>query len=146
MSQTGRLKDIIARLREEGILQVESAADLADRLYLEGVRVQVLLPKRGASRFPDRRDEGLTAWIRTLPCTVAGFLGGPDGCRGRIDPAHLQTRGAGGYDRNNEVPLCRRHHDEQEGHTAEFEAKYGVNLREIAARLTQVYDQMQALT
>lgn len=55
-------------------------------------------------------------------------------CWGPIDPAHVRTRGAGGT-ADDVVYLCRGHHREQEGRTADFEARYGVDLTAEAARL-----------
>lgn len=35
-------------------------------------------------------------------------------CLGRLDPAHIKTRGAGNGDQPwNIMPLCRKHHTEQ---------------------------------
>ena len=45
--------------------------------------------------------------------------------------AHVKTRGSGGDDRGNTVPLCPVAHDEQEGRTERFEKKYGVKYWEI---------------
>lgn len=33
------------------------------------------------------------------------------------------------------APLCRLHHREQEGRTKAFEAKYGLDLEDIASRV-----------
>lgn len=63
----------------------------------------------------------------------------------RSEAAHVRTRGAAGNDRDNTVPLCRYHHDEQEGKTAAFEAKYGVNLKELAVAYTRQFDKQVAL-
>lgn len=51
------------------------------------------------------------------------------------EPAHVKTKGSGGQDRGNVVPLCPKHHDEQEGDTAGFEATYQINLKLEAAKL-----------
>ena len=89
------------------------------------------LKANGGSRFPKRRQPEFMAWIRTLPCVVVGR-----GCWGQIEAAHVvKTRGAGGWDRGFVAPLCEGHHDEQEGKTAEFNAKYGVDLEQVAADL-----------
>ena len=56
-------------------------------------------------------------------------------CRGRIDKHHVRTRGAGGKDENNIVPLCRLHH--QEIHRIgrkTFAIKYDINLEELARK------------
>ena len=100
-------------------------------------------------RFAQRRDHAYKTWILQQLCAVWGFLQ-PFGCEGRpdrlpIEPAHLKTRCAGGDDRNNLVPLCPKHHDEQEGHTRAFEAKYNVNLKQIATELTERYDRERSV-
>lgn len=105
---------------------------------------------RGRSRFPKRREAGLVAWIREQVCAVASRAGrGECGShflnRRPTEPAHIKTQGSGGYDRDNVVPLCPKHHDEQEGCTREFEAKYNVNLRALAVGYSQQYDKQVAL-
>lgn len=79
---------------------------------------------RGGSRFPKRRCPDFLAWVRTLPCLLADR----GGCLGIIIPAHVKTRGAGGDDVGNVVPLCVKHHDEQHHGIQSFEAKYGLDL------------------
>lgn len=56
-----------------------------------------------------------------------------------VEAAHVRTRGAGGADRGNLVPLCPSHHDEQEGDTAGFEKVYGLRLAVEAAWLLLKY-------
>lgn len=65
--------------------------------------------KRGkkVKRFAQLRDPGLCAFVRTLGCVIAWE------CAGRTEVAHLKSRGAGGADRNNVIPLCTKHHREQ---------------------------------
>lgn len=49
---------------------------------------------------------------RTLPCLVCDRA--PEAnASGQSDPAHVVSRGAGGKDRGNVVPLCRKHHMRQ---------------------------------
>lgn len=87
------------------------------------------LRKRGrkGSRFPHRRDPAYCAWIRTHDCLI-----GRD-CAGRVECAHVKTRGAGGMDVANTVPLCTRHHREQHSHGIRtFERKYRVDLVTVA--------------
>lgn len=83
-------------------------------------------------RFAKHRDDAYTDWIKTLGCIICGRPG--------VDPLHIRPRSLGSDDRNNVVPGCRWHHDQQEGKTAEFERKYGVNLRELARWYTEQYD------
>ena len=99
-------------------------------------------PKTKGHRFPKMVDEAYRTWIRERLCAVAGPNYGPGQryCdfwpwRPGMECAHLKTRGSGGEDGGNIVPLCPAHHEEQEGRTAEFEARYGVDLSAIAADL-----------
>lgn len=108
-------------------------------------------------RFAKRRDPEYLAWIRTQDCHMFGRPGS-QGCyywmgefhgggrdRMTVEPAHIKTRGAGGDDRNNVVPLCPAHHDEQEGKIAAFERKYGVDLRKLAQQYTERYDRERSV-
>ena len=91
--------------------------------------------RRVSKRFAKRRDPIYKAWIKTWPC----FLWALRECDGPIDPAHVQSRGAGGYDRKNLVPLCRKHHDEQEHGTGSFQIKYRVDLTTVALRIDEAF-------
>jgi hypothetical protein len=82
-------------------------------------------------RFPNHRQEDYLRWIKTLPCLVCG--------QRPVDPAHIRPRSLGSDDIGNAVPLCRLHHDEQEGHTAAFERHYTINLADLAEHLAQLY-------
>ena len=65
-------------------------------------------------------------------------------CRGVIDPAHVVcARGMGGVNSSAaEVAyLCRGHHDEQEGRSEEFERRYNVNLKQLAAEREAAADE-----
>jgi hypothetical protein len=98
--------------------------------------------KKQRPRFSHRRDQKFLAFVRRLPCLIA--CRPPHVCRryeGRqaVEPAHIKTRGSGGDDLGNVVPLCPRAHDEQEGRTAAFERRYGVNLREAAQQIADLY-------
>lgn len=59
-------------------------------------------------------------------------------CGGRIVACHLIPRGMGGCkgDRFSLFPACELHHLEQEGHTAEFQETYGLDL----ALLVEIYN------
>jgi hypothetical protein len=64
-------------------------------------------------------------WFRQMNCLVCGKI--------PSDPHHVRTRGAGGVDKDNIVPLCRFHHTElHTGGRHTFARKYGVNLNEKA--------------
>jgi len=84
--------------------------------------------KRGGAKFPKRRDPEYMAWIRTLPCLIAGLRRKESAewsngenwheewwheCKGRVQAAHVKSRGAGGDDVGNVLPLCARAHHEQ---------------------------------
>lgn len=90
--------------------------------------------KRGGHRFPKTVDEDFRAWVRTRPCCVTGLLG--------VHAAHVKSRGAGGADRENMVPLTPALHRELDHRLgrAEFEAKYKVNLATEAAVIWQTYE------
>ena len=81
-------------------------------------------------------------WIASKPCTL-WLLGKSHACNVRVDGHHLRTIGAGGKDYGNEVPLCLFAHAEV--HTSgrtRFEAKYGIDLGNIAEYLRVTWDTM----
>jgi hypothetical protein len=98
---------------------------------------------------PKARDRAYLDWIKSLDCRVplsyAYHVGMGNRCcwfppgRPCIEPAHVKTKGSGGADRGNTVPLCPLHHDEQEGDTEGFESVYGISLKLEAARLLVRY-------
>lgn len=104
-------------------------------------------------RFAKRRDYPYLAWIRERVCAIPAYATSTTligiGCgfyEGRsIEPAHIKTKASGGDDRNNVVPLCPAHHDEQEGHTKLFERAYGVDLRKLAQQYTERYDRERSV-
>jgi hypothetical protein len=100
--------------------------------------------KTGGKRFPKRRDPAYCAWIRTLNCIFGDDRGdwhdGAKPCAGRVECAHVQSRGAGGFDRANAVPLCTRHHRHQhDAGIKTFERIYGVSLTMHAILLDMAY-------
>ncbi len=61
---------------------------------------------------------------------------GWSGCDGSIEAAHVvHARGIGGCNSSADevVYLCTAHHREQEGRSRAFEARYGVDLKALAA-------------
>src|SRR5947208_495541 len=110
------------------------------------------LKVRGKSRFPKRRDLAYTKWIRTLPCLLWARVTPPDygrhwtdhSCWGALQVCHVRSRGAGGDDRGNVVPLCARAHAEQHRiGIRSFQARWGIDLKAEAERLYQQYVQEQ---
>ena len=82
-------------------------------------------------------DWGLRQYVREMMCLVDNGK-----CSAGVDPHHVRTRGAGGIDRANLVPLCRVHHTElhQIGRLT-FEDKYRLgNLKVRASNIQDNYD------
>lgn len=76
-------------------------------------------------RFKHRRNKDYTDWIRTMPCVI---------CGGWAEVAHVKSRGAGGNDLGNCVPLCRKHHQQQHDMGIKsFQAQWNVDLHDHAA-------------
>jgi hypothetical protein len=103
-------------------------------------RVKARNAKRKGHRFPGNVDEAYREWIRSLPCQLAR-----PSCFGPVQPAHVQTRGAGGLDRGNIVPLCAMHHQRQ--HLLgikSFQRVYGLDLAAIARNLGERYTPTEA--
>lgn len=99
------------------------------------------LKARGKSkRFARRRDPAYARWVRSGLCLIG------DQCFGvGVDACHVKTRGAGGDDRGNLVPLCREHHREQHQIGIQtFQRKYGVDLAAHAHHLATVYAKREA--
>jgi len=94
--------------------------------------------KSGGHLFPANVDKAFRAWVREQPCVVTGYAtGGWSAILGRavrVVCAHLKSRGSGGKDAENIVPLDWQLHDElgQRGRS-EFELRYRVSLPHAAA-------------
>ena len=77
------------------------------------------------------------ALVRSKPCAVAN-----EDCQGDVVACHLrpvgrQNRKFPTFRHFTAVPLCIGfHHGEQEGNTAEFNLKYGIDLFDYALQLT----------
>lgn len=91
--------------------------------------------RRRSKRFAARRDPAYATWVRSGLCLIG------DQCFGTgVDACHVKSRGAGGDDRGNLIPLCRSHHREQHQiGLRSFERKYGVDLMAHAQHLATVY-------
>ena len=105
------------------------------------------LEAKGGDRFPDRRDDDYREFVRLQPCAVAfsaHYRAAGDGrrpCDGAVEATHVQSRGAGGGDRGNLLPLCHGHHMEQ--HTAgvrTFAERYAIDPAALARRLWEEYE------
>ena len=119
------------------------------RLKSRGSRTK----KSGGHLFPRNVDLAYRAFIRTLPCILAGRMGrvfGPDSywfteihlCTSRTRCCHLRARGAGGPDVGNTWPGCDAAHDEQHriGIPA-FQKRWNLKLEHIAAGLALRYQE-----
>lgn len=87
--------------------------------------------------FPDRTGHERCLIADKASVMLGAIPAGWSGCWGGIDPAHVTPRGHGGCNSSKDdvVWLCRGHHTEQEGRSARFEAVYGVDLEEEAAKV-----------
>lgn len=95
--------------------------------------------KRGGRRFPENVDDGLRDYVRMLPCVICGSLERSQWC-GPTEAAHVKSKGAGGKDWDNLIPLGTHHHREQ--HVIgikSFEFKYQVRLKSLARVMTAAY-------
>jgi hypothetical protein len=113
------------------------------------------LPKRNAKRkghrFPKNVDEPYREFIRGLSCSAdesflpwfCRHLGSID-CKGAVECAHVKTRGAGGKDRGNCVPLCTAHHRQQHDVGIKtFAEWYDLDLADMARELERQYDEQE---
>jgi len=87
-----------------------------------------------------QRDPDYAEWVRSRPCLLARRSSGLDACSGPVQAAHVKSRGAGGGDRGNLIPLCHRHHHDQHQHGIHtFAKRYGLDLTFEATILTEKY-------
>lgn len=87
-------------------------------------------------RIKPEADWDYRNWIKEQPCLIG------NDCMWGVDPHHVRSRGAGGRDHKNIVPLCRKHHTEL--HTigkVTFEDKYKLGeLILLAGRIYEDYE------
>jgi hypothetical protein len=108
------------------------------------------IPKRrkdpSKRAWAKHRCKPFTDWLKTQACCITGKRTWDWTCPSptqtwafqvHVDPAHVIKRSRGSDDLYNCIPLARHLHDEQEGKNAAFEAKYGVNLTELARQYTE---------
>ena len=100
------------------------------------------LKAKGGRRFKKNADPAYLAWIRTQPCAAwtMARLGGPlcpirfqfRYCTGRVEAAHVKSRGAGGGDFGNVLPICAGEHARQHNiGIASWAASYGLTLDDL---------------
>jgi len=96
--------------------------------------------------FRARRDTVYSDWVRQHSCLLviwqlAGLTTRRDhACWGPVQVCHVRSRGAGGDDRGNLVPLCAGAHEEQHRiGIRSFQARWGIDLTAEAARLWAQY-------
>lgn len=100
------------------------------------------------------RDLGFLRWLHFKPCVIAGLVNrrtgqahvcwSPErltGGRYESDPMHTGKAYSGALKRSDRgaMPGCRHAHREQELNMDRFDADYGINRHEIAARLFAEY-------
>ena len=91
---------------------------------------------KGKRRFkgPEYEDPEYLKKIAGLPCAVSTT----HGCSGDVVAHHVKTKGAGGKDRGDTIPLCYLHH--QEWHNRgriSFQMKYGIDAPKEAGLLAE---------
>ena len=100
--------------------------------------------RKQKKRFAARRDPVYAAWIGRHHCLLWHRSYDANGnwhrCWGPVQVCHVKSRGAGGNDHGNIVPLCAGAHDEQHRMgIRSFEQRWGVVLADEAKRLWRVY-------
>jgi len=124
------------------------------RTPLRKTRLKKFNKRRGGHAFPKNVDLAYRAWIRSLPCILAGrFRSGVviasfgscterHYCFGRVQGCHVKSRATGGVDVGNMYPGCARAHDEQgQRGIPAFQERWGVNLTNFAAGLGLKYQE-----
>jgi len=88
-------------------------------------------PERRA-KLEERNYGPHAAWVRLQPCVVQSHVHPSlrTSCNGIVQAAHLICRGMGGCkgDKFSLFPACAKHHAEQEGKLAAFQARYDLDL------------------
>lgn len=99
-----------------------------------------LKARRVSKRFANRRHPAFAAWVRSGLCLIG------EQCFGTgVEACHVTSRGAGGDDLGNLVPMCRAHHREQHQiGIRSFERKYGVDLKAHAKHLAAIFAGLDA--
>ena len=100
--------------------------------------------KAQKKRFHARRDPAYQDWVRERPCLLWIARGHWSSeprhyCLGVVQVCHVKSRGAGGFDHENIIPLCAGAHDEQGRGIKSFERKWGIKLGTAALALWERY-------
>lgn len=104
-----------------------------------GLTRRTPIRSKGRPRFKNGRDPDYLERVRGLPCWGCGLLGRDQ--RYRTEAAHVKSRGAGGPDRRNTLPLCTACHRLQ--HTVgwnDWTARYGVTVEQVKAEAQRLAD------
>ncbi len=78
-------------------------------------------------------NDRLREWIRQQPCLICQ--------KAPSDPHHVKSRGSGGIDKGNLIPLCREHHSKIHNvGRLSFENIYKLKLEDYARRYQRKFD------
>lgn len=149
-SEVARLRNLMSNDKAEVVLaRVVEAYEameekIGDLLMEQEQTGRGKIRSKGESRFPKRRHKPYRDFIKGLSCavfihgtkTATSSACGTQPCRYKIEACHLIPKARGSDDRGNLWPGCAVHHDEQEGNTADFEARHSLDL----AALVLEYD------
>lgn len=131
-------RPLLTKAEVQAQAQQAKAAKVAQQRK-RGVKKKNL--SRGGKRFQGRAIPELREFVRSLDCLARRPTGvlwsGLPTCRGAVECAHVVSRGAGGEDFDNLVPLCTLHHQlsHQRGQRS-FARDYGLNLKAAARKVT----------
>lgn len=108
------------------------------------IRRKTRLKAKGKPRFKNGRDAKFLAWVRSQPCAFCALADLPQIYRTEVE--HVQSRGAGGGDRNNCVATCLVHREMRHGwgiKTFEWRCvkRFGTTLKALTAMTDAKYDQ-----
>jgi len=96
------------------------------------------------------RDPQYLEWVRAQSCVIRErpevgahcvMCREHHVCENRIQACHVRSRGAGGVDRGNVVPMCgNAHHEQHRIGLPAFQQRWGIDLRAEALRLQALYE------
>ena len=103
-------------------------------------------------RFKQGRDQDFLSWLRRQPCCISGVSSGdlitvtfPSGRTARmlaiIEASHVRSRGAGGEDKGNTVPMeLSEHRRIHRIGIKTYQREKGIDLKAMALRYAERYD------